>query len=128
MGYSVDVRGDHIYVKYSGVLDGLDIVRLMSNSDFINDLRHIQQVVHDASDTDSVSIAPDQVREIGVLLSIESNFTENLLGIIIPKDESSFERLRQLKEGVKSKQWTILTAQDYTEALNLLKQAKEQNT
>ncbi len=67
------------------------------------------------------------MREIGVLLSIESNFTEDLLGIIVPKDDDGFERLQKLKEGVKSKQWTILLVHTYQDALDLLKQTEHVN-
>ena len=104
-------------------MDGLDIIQLTGNQDFINELRRLQKVVHDASEVESVNITPDQMREIGVLSSIESNFTENLLGIIIPRNEAGFERVKLLKDRVKSKQWTILAAHDYDEALALLLQS-----
>ena len=125
MGYSVTVNPDHVYVQYHGVLNGLDIVKLVADPEFINDFRRLERVVHDASGVDAVSITPEQMREIGVLSSIESNFTENLLGIIIPKDEAGFERLRQLRAGIKNNQWTILVAHSYEEALDLLSQAEQ---
>lgn len=124
MGYSVTVNPDHVYVQYHGVLKGLDIVKLIADPDFINDLRRLGRVVHDASSADAVSITPEQMREIGVLLSIESNFTEELLGIIVPNDGDGFERLQKLKESVKSKQWTIFLVHTYQDALDLLDEAE----
>ncbi len=122
MGYSVSTKNDHVYVKFHGVLDGLDIVRLTKDPDFINDFRRLQKVVHDASTVDSVSITSDQLREITVLSSIESNFTESLVGIVIPNSEEGFERVQLIKDGIRNKQWTILAARNYEEALEMLQQ------
>ena len=39
MTYSVVIEGDHVYVKYSGVVDGLDIVRIIKDKTLINNVR-----------------------------------------------------------------------------------------
>ncbi len=39
MSYSVLIEVDHVYVKYSGVVDGLDIVRITKDETLINNVR-----------------------------------------------------------------------------------------
>lgn len=120
LGYSVIQKSDHVYVKLSGVIDGLDFIKLTGDPSFILELRRLKKVIHDASEVDAVNISPEQMREITLLSSIESNFTESLVGVIIPKDEEGVERVEQLKQGVKNKQWKIMTARNYQEAVDLL--------
>jgi hypothetical protein len=39
MSYSVLIEDDHVYDKYSGVVDGLDIVRITKDETLINNVR-----------------------------------------------------------------------------------------
>lgn len=120
VSYQVEINGDHVYVTYSGKIDGLDIVQLTGDSSFINDFRRLQKVIHDFSMADEVSIPFDQMRDISVLSNMESNFTETLIGIIIPRNEEGYERINLIKEFVKNPNWKIFAAKNITEALGIL--------
>lgn len=120
MSYQVEIKDYHVYVKYSGTVDGLDIVRLTGDPEFINDFRRLQKVIHDFSMTDEVAISFDQMRDVSVLSNMESHFTEKLIGIAIPRNEEGFARINLIKEFVKNPNWKIFAARDLAEALEIL--------
>lgn len=117
MSYSVSIKEDHVYVKYTGLVEGLDIVQLTADQTFINNLRRLQKVVHDFSFAEDVSMGPEDIKEIALMSNLESNFSEKLLAVIIPKDEDGYRRVTALSQAIKSPDWKILFAQTYTEAL-----------
>jgi len=117
MSYSVVIENDHVYVKYSGVVDGLDVVRITADKNFINNLRRLQKVVHDFSFSEYVDLGLDDLKDFAVISNIESNFSEKLLAVIIPKNADGYERVAVLSEAIRSPDWTILVAQNYADAL-----------
>jgi hypothetical protein len=56
MSYSVLIEGDHVYDKHSGVVDGLDIVRITKDETLINNVRRLQKFIHDFLFCDQVSL------------------------------------------------------------------------
>lgn len=117
MSYVVVVEDDHVYVKYSGSIDGLDIVRMAANEDFVDHVRRLQKVVHDFSFCDEVSVGLEDMREVAVLGNVESNFVEKLRAVVIPKSANGFERVSALSAGIRSPDWTLMVAKNYAEAL-----------
>lgn len=120
MSYLVEVIDNYVYVKYSGVVDGLDIVHLTADCDFIEQLRCLNRVIHDFSKVDDVVISADQMRNLSVLSNVESNFTEQLIGVVIVRDEEGFERINFLKQFVKNPNWKIFAAIDFAEASTII--------
>lgn len=117
MSYAVIVEEEHVYVKYSGVVDSLDIVQLTADKLFIKNLRFLGKVVHDFSFAEDVCIGLEDVRDFAVLSNLESNFSEKLLAVIIPKSAKGFERVAALSQGIKSPDWHVVLAHNYAEAL-----------
>jgi hypothetical protein len=117
MSYSVVIEDDHIYVQYSGVVDGLDIVRITGDETFINNLRRLHKVIHDFSFCDEVSLGSEDMQEIAFMTNMESNFTEKALIVMIPKTAEGFARVAVSRQSIKSPGWTILAAQNHVEAL-----------
>jgi hypothetical protein len=120
VNYQVEVKNEHVYVKYTGTIDGLDIVRLTANPEFMSHFRRLQKVIHDFSLTDEVSISFDQMRDVSVLSKMESYFTEKLIGIVIPRNEEGYARVNLIKQHVANPNWKIFAAKDMAEALNIL--------
>ena len=117
MSYSVVVEDDHIYVKYSGVVDGLDIVRITGDETYINGLRRLHKVIHDFSFCNEVSLGSEDMQEIAFMTNMESNFTENALVVLIPRTNEGLARAAVFRQSIKSPDWTILTVQNHAEAL-----------
>ena len=117
MSYSIVIEEDHIYVRYSGVVDGLDIVRITADETFINNLRRLQKVIHDFSFCDEVSLGFEDMKDIAFMSNMESNFTENAVGVMIPRTAEGLSRVAAFTQAIKSPDWTILAAQNYAEAL-----------
>jgi hypothetical protein len=117
MSYSVFIENDHVYVKYSGLVEGLDIVQLTADETFINNMRRLQKVIHDFSFCEDVSMGPEDMKEIALMSNLESNFSEKLQAVIIPKDEDGYKRVTALSQAIRSPDWNILFAQNYEEAL-----------
>jgi hypothetical protein len=120
VSYNISISDGHIYVKYSGKVDGLVIVQLTGDSAFISEFRRLQKVIHDFSMVDEVNIPFDQMRDISVLSKMEANFTEKLIGVVIPRGEEGYERVNLLKEFIKNPNWKIFPARDKAEALDIL--------
>ena len=117
MSYSILIKEDHVYVKYSGIVDGLDIVRLTADENFINNLRHLQKVIHDFSFCEEVSLGIEDMQEIALMSNMESNFTEKAVGVMIPRTQEGVARVEAFSQAVKSPDWTVLAAQNYADAL-----------
>jgi hypothetical protein len=117
MSYSIAIKDDHIYVKYSGIVDGLDIVRITADETFINSLRRLQKVIHDFSFCDEVSLGFEDMKEIAFMSNMESNFTEKAVGVMIPRTAEGYARVATFSQAIKSPDWTILVAQNYEDAL-----------
>tara|TARA_R110002167_G_C12435069_1_gene630264 strand:+ start:354 stop:716 length:363 start_codon:yes stop_codon:yes gene_type:complete len=117
MSYSIVIEDDHIYVKYSGIVDGLDIVRITADETFINSLRRLQKVIHDFSFCDEVSLGFEDMQEIAFMSNMESNFTEKAVGVLIPRTPEGLIRIAAFTQSIKSVDWTILAALNYAEAL-----------
>lgn len=120
MSYSVFIQDDHVYVKYSGLVDALDIVRITKDELFIDNLRRLQKVIHDFSFCDEVSLSSEDMQEITLMSNMESNFTEKAIGVVIPRTQEGYERIHALSQGIKSKDWSIFAAQNYSDALTKL--------
>jgi hypothetical protein len=118
MSYSVVIENDHVFVKYSGVVDALDIVRITADENFINNLRRLQKVIHDFSFCEEVSLGIEDMQEIALMSNMESNFTEKAIGVMIPRSEEGYARIEALSQAVKSPDWTILAAHNYEDALS----------
>jgi hypothetical protein len=118
MSYSVVIEDDHVYVKYAGVVDGLDIVRLTADEHFISNLRRLHKVIHDFSFCEEVSLGIEDMKEIALMSNMESNFTEQAIGVFIPKTQEGFARIAAFSQAVKSPDWTILAAENYADAFS----------
>jgi hypothetical protein len=121
MSYSVTIESDHVYVAYSGVVEALDVISLTGDQEFITNLRLLEKVVHDFSQAEEVLMDFEDIKKLTLLSNLESNFTENLLGIAIPKDEESYDRILTLRDGIQSDKWTVFFARNYAEALSMLR-------
>lgn len=117
MSYTVVIENDHVYVRYAGVVDGLDIVRITADQRFINNLRRLQKVIHDFSFSEDVNLGPEDMKDFAVISNIESNFSEKLVAVFILKNSDGYERVSALSQAIKSPDWTILVAQNYEDAL-----------
>jgi hypothetical protein len=117
MSYLVVIEEDHVFVKYSGLVDGLDIVRITADDYFINNLRRLQKVIHDFSFCDEVSLGFEDMQEIALMSNMESNFTEKAIGVMIPRTAEGYARIVGLGQAIKSPDWTILIAHNYADAL-----------
>lgn len=120
MSYSVVIENDHIYVKYAGVIDGLDIVRLTGDEHFITNLRRLNKVIHDFSFCEDVSLGIEDMKEIALMSNMESNFTEKAIGVMIPRTQEGLARIAAFSQAVKSPDWMILAADNYVDALTKL--------
>ncbi|GAA0852985.1 hypothetical protein [Aliiglaciecola litoralis] len=120
MTYLVEIKSDHVYVKYSDEVTALDVIALFSDQLFITSFRTLQAVIHDFSGAKNVNMAFADIRELAVLSNIESNFTEKLTAIIIPFDPTSSERVTALCDAIRAKDWHIQIATSYPEALALI--------
>ena len=116
MSYSVVIKDDHVYVKYAGIVDGLDIVQITADETFINNLRRLQRVIHDFSFCEEVSLGVEDMKEIALMSNMESNFTEKAVGVMIPGTEEGFARVEAFSQAVRSPDWTVLAAQNYADA------------
>lgn len=116
MSYSVLIQQDHIYVKYSGVVDALDIVRLTADQDFIGNLRLLQKVIHDFSFCEEVSLGVEDMKEIAFISNLESNFSEKIVGVFIPNTEEGHARIASYSQSLTSPHWLVLVASNYEEA------------
>ena len=117
MSYSAVIKDDHVYVKYSGVIDGLDIVQFTADETFINNLRRLKKVIHDFSVCEDVSLGIEDMQDITLMSNMESNFTEKAIGVMIPRTPEGYARVVAYSQTIKSPDWTILAAQNYKEAL-----------
>jgi hypothetical protein len=117
LSYSTLIKEDHVYVKYSGIVDGLDIVRLTADENFINNLRHLQKVIHDFSFCEEVSLGIEDMQEIALMSNMESNFTEKAVGVMIPRTQEGVARVEAFSQAVRSPDWTVLAAENYADAL-----------
>lgn len=124
MSYSVLIKEDHVYVKYSGLVEGLDIVQLTADENFIIHLRRLQRVIHDFSFCEEVSMGPEDTKEIALMSNLESNFSEKLQAVVIPKDAQGYARVTALSHAIKSPDWKILFAKNYDEALTKFEGAR----
>ena len=120
MSYKLVLEADHIYVQYLGDVDPLDIIHVTSDPDFITPFRQLEAVIHDFSKANSVNIGLDEIREIAVLSKLESNFTEQLKGIIIPFDMNDTTRVEALKKAIETHKWDIHIVENLGAALALL--------
>jgi hypothetical protein len=111
------IKEDHVYVKYSGIVDGLDIVRLTADENFINNLRHLQKVIHDFSFCEEVSLGIEDMQEIALMSNMESNFTEKAVGVMIPRTQEGVARVEAFSQAVRSPDWTVLAAENYADTL-----------
>ncbi|MFT5676614.1 MAG: hypothetical protein ACI808_002559 [Paraglaciecola sp.] len=121
MSFSVTIEFDHVYVAYSGIVEALDVIQLSGDQEFITNMRVLEKVVHDFSDAEEVMMDFEDIKNLTLLSNLESNFTENLIGIAIPKDEQSYNRILTLRDGIQSDKWTVLIAHNYPEALSMLR-------
>jgi hypothetical protein len=124
MSYSIYVESDHVYVKYADVVDTVDIVRLTKDNLFIGNIRVLENLVHDFSNCEEVSVTLEDMKDVALMANIESNFTENLVEVIIPRatgDQESQERIEALSQAIKSRDWTVLLAKDYAHALQQIR-------
>ena len=117
MSYSVVIEDDHVYVKYFGLVDGLDVVRITADDNFISNLRRLQKVIHDFSFSEEVNLGPEDMKDFAVISNIESHFSEKLLAIFILKNPDGYERVSTLSQSIKSPDWNILVAKNYKDAL-----------
>ena len=85
LSYSIYIENDHVYVKDSDVVDTLDIVILTKDNLFISHIRILGNIIHD------FSLSVDSHRDLrryercSLMANIESNVTENLVDVIIPR-------------------------------------------
>ena len=117
MTYSVLIKDDHVYLKYAGIVDGLDIVQITVNETFISNLRRLQKVIHDFQFCDDVSLGVEDMQEITLMSNTESNFTEKAIGVIIPRTPEDYARTAAFSYAVKSPESIVLAAQNYAETL-----------
>jgi hypothetical protein len=117
MSYSVFIESDYVYVKYSGIVDGLDIVSITADDNFIGNLRSLQKVIHDFSFCEDVLLGIEDMREIALMTNMESNFTEKAIGVIIPRAQEGYARIEAFSQAVRSPDWKVLAAHDYADAL-----------
>jgi hypothetical protein len=117
MSYLVYIENDHVFVKYVGIVDGLDIVRLTADDIFINNLRRLQKVIHDFSYCDEVSLDIEDMQEFAMMSNIESNFTEKVVDVMIPRTAEGFARVEAFIKAIKSPDWSILVTHNYEDAL-----------
>jgi hypothetical protein len=118
MSYSVVIEDVHVYVKYSGIVDCLDIVQMTADEDYIDNLRRLQKVIYDFSLCDEVSLGGEDMQEIALMSNMESNFTEKVIMVIIPKTPEGYDRVATFSQAVKSADWSVSTAQNYENALS----------
>lgn len=118
MSCSVIIENDHIYVKFSGVVDGLDMVRLTANQEYIDNMRRLQNVIYDFRLSEEVSLGEADLKEIVLMSNLESNFTEKANIVIIPKTIEGHALIAAYGQAIKSPEWNVQAAQNYEEALS----------
>jgi hypothetical protein len=87
---------------------------------FIDNIRVLENLIHDFSGCDDVTIGLEEIKQVALLANIESNFTQNLVEIIIPrdmKDQQSNQRIKTLSQAIKSQDWTVMIVESYADAL-----------
>ena len=83
--------------NYNGVVDSPDCISILSVNEFVNNARPLYRVIFDYSQSKGTNISEDDLRQINMLLNLESNFTENFFAVVIPKDEYVGEEFYMLK-------------------------------
>ena len=118
MSCSVIIENDHVYVKFSGLVDGLDMVRLTANQEYIDNMRRLQNVIYDFRLSEEVSLGEADLKEIVLMSNLESNFTEKANIVIIPKTIEGHALIAAYGQAIKSPEWNVQAAQNYEEALS----------
>lgn len=121
MGYKIEVHTEYVRVMYTEKVDLLDWISVLSADEFINNVRRLKRVIHDYSLCVSSDFTVDNMRELSLLINLESNFTEKCFVVIIPIDQAHRERFGILKATIKSDKWVFKLANNTTEAIALLK-------
>ncbi|MBU3002969.1 hypothetical protein [Paraglaciecola arctica] len=118
MSFSVSIEDDHVYVKFSGVVDGLDMVRLTADQEYIDNMRRMQNVIYDFRLSEEVSLGEADLKEIVLMSNLESNFTEKANIVIIPKTIEGHALIAAYGLAIKTPEWNVQAAQNYEEALS----------
>ena len=88
--------------NYNGVVDSPDCISILSVNEFVNNARRLYRVIFDYSQSKGTNISEDDLRQINMLLNLESNFTENFFAVVIPKDKYVREEFYMLKAIMKN--------------------------
>ncbi|MEP1449185.1 MAG: hypothetical protein ABJK37_23980 [Paraglaciecola sp.] len=118
MSYSVILEDDHMYVKFTGVVDVLDMVRLTANQEYIDNMRRLQKAIYDFRLSEEVSLGEADLKEIVLMSNLESNFTESANIVVIPRTPEGHAFVAAYAQAIKSPEWNVQVAQNYEEALS----------
>lgn len=122
MSYRYEIQEHYIHVTYHHIVDALDIIQLTADQAFIDYFRTLKKVLHDFSNVDDVLINMEGIQQIALLSNMESNFTEELSAIIIPKDQAGFDRVDALRKLIKNPSWKVHIVWSIDEAAPFLQQ------
>jgi hypothetical protein len=122
MAYKIEVNPEYVHVMFTGEVDMLDMVTLLSVDEFIENIRSLKRVIYDYTLCVSSAVLSDDMQELSFLSNIESNITEEYFAVCVPIDETARERFSIFKSMIKSDKWVLELADNTAEAIALIKQ------
>ena len=62
MAYTIEVYLEYMHIIYTGKLDALDIVSILSVDEFINNARRLKHVIYDYSSCVNTNFTSEDIR------------------------------------------------------------------
>jgi hypothetical protein len=120
VSYQIEIIQDIVWVKYLGLVDGLDIIEHYQDPLYVDNIRRYGKVIYDYTQTTDSNITQDEIREFSVLAKIESPYHDRILGVVIPRTEKGRELAGVYIKLLANYNWHLSIANNFAEALKLL--------
>jgi hypothetical protein len=124
MAYTITIEQGIVRVDFHGVVDGLDIVHLTKDPEFLPAFRRYAKAIYNFSTADEVQITAEENRSFATLGSIEANFVENLHAVIVLSRPEGRPNAKIYQSGLASSSWHIDIVDTLDEAIQCLSASK----
>ena len=113
-----------MHVEFHGVVDGLDIVHLTKDPEFLPELKHYAKAIYNFKAAEVVQITAEENRSFATLGLIEANFVEDLHAVIVLSRPEARSNAKVYQAGLANSPWHIDIVDTLDEAMAFLTKHK----
>ncbi len=107
MSYRKTIIDDVVLVQFVGYVDGLQLVKMLSEDNFLPNLDKVKKLIFDYSCAEEIDLSLEETKRFATIAQINANFIEHLHIVIVLSSKEGLARAQFYQQSTNAPNWHV---------------------